>query len=86
MARRQYDFSAERIATNEELSDEIAKHSALSQTDLDELVPRPIDRRRLQKLIEIVNSSGSKNRKLAQLRTNLSEVGGVMLKVLSKLV
>ena len=86
MGRRHYDFTAERIATNEELSAEIAKHSALSQNDLDELLPRPVDRRRLQKLIEIVNASGSQNRKLASLRANLNEVGGVMLKVLTKLI
>lgn len=86
MGKRKYDFSAERIATNEELSAEIAMHSALSESDLDELLPRPVDRKRLQKLIEIVNSSGSQNRKLASLRANLNDVGGVMLKVLTKLI
>ena len=81
-----YDFSEEASFTNEELALELSAHTALTAQQLHELLPRRADKQRLAQLIEIVNSSSSKNRKIAALRRNLGDLGGVLLKILQTVV
>jgi len=81
-----YDFSKERAETNESLALEIAALTTLTAAEVARLLPTKRDKKQLQELIEIVNSGASQNRKIASLRSNLTELGGVMLKVLKRVV
>jgi hypothetical protein len=88
MPRRRFDFdfSEEAALTNDELARELATHSALSAAEIARLLPRKADKERLGQLIEIVNSSAAQNRKIATLRRNFGELGGVVLKLLRTVV
>ncbi|MBN2131797.1 MAG: hypothetical protein JW741_20015 [Sedimentisphaerales bacterium] len=79
-----YNFEEEANLTNEQLAGELAKLTPLTAEQLDKLLPKKVDKKRLQQVIDIVNSSASQNRKLASLTANFSDLGGVVLKVLTK--
>jgi len=79
-----YDFTEEAELTNRQLAGELAKLTPLTEEQVNGLLPRKVDKQRLKKLIGMVNSSASQNRKLAFLTSNLSELGVVVLKVLTK--
>jgi hypothetical protein len=79
-----YDFSKEAKLTNEQLSGELAKLTPLTAEQLNKLLPKKPDKQRLSQLIDIVNSSGSQNKKLASLTSSFKELGGVVLKLLTK--
>lgn len=83
MARR-YNFGEEAKLTNEQLAGELAKLTPLTEEQLGKLLPRRADKERLQQLVTIVNSSASQNRKLASLTDNFSDLGAVVLKVLTQ--
>jgi len=79
-----YDFSEEAKLTNEQLGDELAKVTPLTVEEVNKLLPRRADKEGLKQLIQLVNSSASQNKKLASLTSNFSELGGVVLTVLTK--
>lgn len=80
-----YDFTDEAKQTNKQLAGELAKIGPLSARDINNLLPNKIDKERLQKLINIVNTSSSEAEKIASLRENVTELGSVIIKVISKL-
>ena len=82
----EYDFSEEARLTNDELARELAMRTALSADEIQTMLPRRIDKQRLAKLLEIVNGSTARHRKIATLRRNLNDLGGVLLKVLQKVI
>jgi hypothetical protein len=79
-----YDFSEEAKLTNDQLGDELAKLTPLTAEEINKLLPRRADKEGLKQLIQLVNSSASQNKKLASLTSNFSELGGVVLTVLTK--
>jgi hypothetical protein len=79
-----YDFGKEAKLTNEELGDELAKLTPLTAEEVNELLPKRADKEGLKQLIELVNSSASQNKKLASLTSSFSELGGVVLTLLTK--
>jgi len=79
-----YDFSEEAKLTNEQLGDELAKLTPLTVAEINKLLPRRADKEGLKQLIQLVNSSASQNKKLVSLTSNFSELGGVVLTVLTK--
>ena len=48
------------------------------------MVPRKIDKQHLAAILNIVNSSSSRNRKLTTLGAQFSEVGDVVLRLLAR--
>jgi hypothetical protein len=79
-----YDFSEERKMTNEELSGELSKLTPLKADEINRLLPRKVDKERLNEILKIVNNSASQNKKLVSLKENFEELGGVVLKLLTK--
>ena len=79
-----YDFSEEAKLTNEQLAGELAKLTPLTQEQVNGLLPTKIEKQRFRQLIEIVNSSASQNQKVASLTSSFSELGTVVLKVLTR--
>ena len=81
-----YNFKKEAELTNEQLAGELAKISPLSESDINKLLPERVDKERLQKLINIVNNTATEENKLSSIRENVTELGGVILKLLSKFI
>lgn len=79
-----YDFSEEAKLTNAQLADELAKRTPLKTEELNKLLPRKIDKENFNKLLDIVNSSASQQKKLASLKENIEDLGGVVIKLLDK--
>jgi hypothetical protein len=78
-----YDFSADAELTNKQLAGELAKLTPLTEEQISSLLPTKTEKQGLRQLIDIVNSSASQNQKMASLTSNFSELGGVVLKVLT---
>jgi len=79
-----YNFSKPAEVTNEQFADELAKYSPLKAEELNKLLPNKIDKKHFGDLINIVNSSASQQKKLASLTDNIGELGGVVIKLLTK--
>ena len=79
-----YDFSEEAKLTNEQLAGELAKLTPLTEEQVKSLLPTKIEKQRLKQLVEIVNGSASQNQKVASLTSNFTELGTVVLKVLTR--
>jgi hypothetical protein len=79
-----YDFSEEAELTNKQLAGELARLTPLTEEQVGNLLPTKADKQRLKQLIEIVSSSASQNQKVASLTSNFSELGTVVLKVLTR--
>jgi hypothetical protein len=79
-----YDFSKEAELTNKQLAADLAKLTPLTEQEVNSLLPTQAEKQQLKQLIEIVNSSASQNQKVASLTSNLSELGSVVLKVLTR--
>ena len=79
-----YDFSFEAKQTNKQLSEGLAKLTPLRAEELNDLLPRKIDKQRFNQLLEIVHSSASEQKKLASLKDNIGDLGGVVIKLLVK--
>ncbi len=80
-----YDFTEEAQITNKQLAGELAKIGPLSERDINQILPKKIDKENLRKLINIVNSSSTEAEKIASIRENLAELGSVIIKVTAKL-
>jgi hypothetical protein len=72
--------------TNAQLRDEQAKIVPLSVTQLNAILPSKSDKVKLQALLTIVNSAAGDNMKIAALRSNIEDLSGVILKVLTKVL
>ena len=79
-----YDFSEEAKLTNDQLAEELAKITPLTAEELNKLLPRKVDKKRFEQILNIVNSAASQQKKLAALQENIAEVGGVVIKLLVK--
>ena len=79
-----YDFSEEAKLTNEQLAEELAKITPLTAEELNKLLPRKVDKKRFEQILNIVNSAASQQKKLAALQDNIAELGGVVIKLLVK--
>jgi len=78
-----YDFSADAELTNKQLAGELAKLTPLTEEQISSLLPTKAEKQGLRQLIDIVNSAASQNQKMASLTSSFSELGGVVLKVLT---
>jgi len=76
--------SAER--TSHQLAGEIAQITRMTQPEIEALLPRRADRERFLELMQIVDGSASQNRKLAQLKDQIDELGPLVLRVLARVV
>ena len=79
-----YDFSAEAKITNKKLAGELSKLTPLKAEEIEKLLPKKEDKIRLNKILEIVDSSAAENKRLTDLKDNFEELGGVVLKLLKK--
>ncbi len=85
--RRQAQRAARdaRRRTDEKLASSVSSLTVFTDEEVRELFPRPADVERLARLMEIVKSSDSDNRRLMRLKDNIDELGGTVLKLLALL-
>lgn len=74
--------AAAREKTNQELGSDLARLTTLPEAEIARMFPRKADREKLAKLVAIVKSSTARNRKLADFRKNLSDLGDVAIRLL----
>ena len=79
-----YDFGPEAELTNKELAGELAKLSPLTAEQIEKMMPTKLDKKRFKQLLEIVNGAASQNKKVASIVDNITELGGVVTKVLTR--
>ena len=79
-----YDFSEEANLTNKKLAGELSKLTPLKAEEIEKILPTKAEKMKLNKILEIVDSSAAENKKLSDLKDNFEEVGGVVLKLLKK--
>lgn len=68
--------------TNAELAEELAKLTPLTEDQIARKLPTKADKEALARLMEIVNGSANRNRRIASLKRNIDELGSVALRVL----
>ena len=76
-----YNFSEEANITNKKLAGELSKLTPLKADEIEKLLPKKEDKVRLNKILKIVDSSAAENKKLAELKDNFEDLGGVVLKL-----
>lgn len=84
MPRNRFAKIAEesRQKTNAELAEDLARLTPMSEDKLAKLLPTKQDKERLARLMAIVTASTSQNQKVAKLKGNIDELGGVVVKLL----
>ena len=84
MPRNRFAKIAEesRQKTNAELAKDLARLTPMSEDKLAKMLPTKQDKERLARLMAIVTASTSQNQKVAKLKGNIDELGGVVVKLL----
>ena len=72
--------------TNAELSADIAAATTLKESQINNLFPTKPDKENLLRLLTIVNAATSDNQKVTQLKTNIDNIAGTVLKLVKLLV
>ncbi len=78
--------SEARRATNAALAGEISSLTRLSEQDIQRLLPLKADKERFADLMAIVVDATDDNTKIAALKKNLDQVGGVLVRILKLLL
>lgn len=71
--------------TDAQFATELTRLTKLTRVDLEQMLPTRADQERLAQLMAIVDSSAKENTKLARLKSNLDELGPVVLRILKAL-
>ncbi|MFK7889062.1 MAG: hypothetical protein AB8G16_19560 [Gammaproteobacteria bacterium] len=79
-----FDFSNEANMTNREFADELARLTTLTTKQVEQFFPRKIDKKRFAQLMQIVNASASRNKRVAAIETNFKTFGGSIMRLLEQ--
>ena len=71
--------------TNAELATDISSLTKLKESQITSLFPTKPDKEKLLKLLEIVNSATDENKKITQLKNNIDDIAGTVLKLVKVL-
>jgi len=71
--------------TDKQLASAQARVATVSWDGLKKMLPNPGDQQQLNELIKIVQGATDHNEKVASLIANISTLGGIVVKVLSRL-
>lgn len=72
--------------TDEILASEISSLTRMTDNEIDDLFPEPIDKENLAELMEIVKSADSENQKVDRIIGNIDKFARVVLKLADKVV
>ena len=76
------DGAAER--TDDRLASDVSSLTTMTDAEVKELFPEPADVKKLGELMKIVNAATDRNTKVNNIITNVEELGGVILTLVSK--
>jgi len=84
--RNPFDTAAQEAAdeTSRELAGEETRVTTVTWKDVRKMLPDLLDQQHLDELVGIVKSSSEENEKVALLVRNIETLGGVIVKVLSR--
>jgi hypothetical protein len=82
-AKRAARSAAQR--TDEKLASDASSLTSFTDEEIQELFPKPADVEKLARLMAIVRSAESDNRRLLNLKKNFEDLGGTILKLLDTL-
>lgn len=77
-----FDFSDEAEATNNAFADEIASLEPLTSEQLDEVLPEQMDKDNFDRLKAIIDENTTEKEKFNKLKENFSDLGGIVSKLL----
>ena len=80
-----FDFNGDAKNTNEEFANELARLTTLTTVDVKKLFPRKVDKVKFEQLMQIVNSSASRNKRTAAIQSNIETFGTTITKILEQL-
>jgi uncharacterized protein (DUF1810 family) len=72
--------------TDAKLSSRISSLTRMKDAEIEELFPEPSDKRKLVKLMQIVEEASADNSKIVRLIDNISELSGTIVKLLARFV
>ncbi|MBI4548533.1 MAG: hypothetical protein HY707_11160 [Ignavibacteriae bacterium] len=72
--------------TDAELASEISSLTRLKDDEINALFPTKPDKEKLLKLLDIVNAATDENNKILELKTNIEDVAGAVVKIVKFLV
>ena len=84
MGDNPFDFESEANATNAELAGEISKLGALTDAQVQELLPARADQEQLNQLIAAVDAATGENNKRAELVERLGTVSAAVKNVVTQ--
>ncbi|MDJ0700806.1 MAG: hypothetical protein QNJ07_13205 [Woeseiaceae bacterium] len=77
-----FDFQLQAKATNKEFAEELARLTTLTTKDVERLFPRKIDKQRFEQLMQIVNASANRNKRIAALENNFKAFSMSVMRLL----
>ena len=72
--------------TDQQLASEISSVTKLTDAEIGSMFSSKPDKEKLLKLLEIVNSATDENKKVAQLKSNIEELAGVVVTLMKVIV
>lgn len=72
--------------TDQKLASRISSITKMTDTEVQELFPKPADVKKLAELMKVVKSSEDRNTKINNIVANAEKFGGVVLTLLNKFV
>jgi hypothetical protein len=72
--------------TNADLATEISSLTSLKGSDIERLFPTRADKENLARLLEIVGAATDENKKVTQLKKNIDDLAGVVVRLVKVIV
>ena len=82
-----FDDAAKKAAddTNKQVASAEARLTSVNWDQIKKMLPSPMDQQQLDELMKIVQAATDHNEKVASLIENIGSLGGIVVKVLSRL-
>ena len=72
--------------TNTDLATELSNLTTLKGSEIERLFPTRADKEKLARLLEIVDAATEENKKIAQLKKNIDDLAGVVVRLVKVIV
>ena len=82
MGRFANQLSESAKRTNSKLASKISSFTRLKDAEINRIAPKPIDKKHLNELLQVVNEATTENKKIAKLKTNFDKFSGTIIKLI----
>ncbi len=80
------DIERAAVDTDVKLASRISSLTRMKDAEIEELFPEPSDKKRMVKLMKIVEEASADNRKTVRLIDNIDDLAGTAVKLLTRFV